>query len=120
VSSLGAGFAFVWLLAGRKKLSLMSAGSQFQMTSRYPGNLDRCRRCGYPRKLHGIDGNCRLTLPAPARFLAALVFVGTTLGTALWLLASNRVITVGSMAAFACLAVLIILMTALATPGRRS
>jgi hypothetical protein len=98
----------------------MSAGSQFQMTSRYPGNLDRCRRCGYPRKLHGSDGNCRLTLPAPTRFLTALVFVGATLGTAIWLLASNGVITVGSLAAFACLAALIVLVTALAVPSRRS
>jgi hypothetical protein len=98
----------------------MSAGSQFQMTSRYPGNLDRCRRCGYPRKLHGNDGSCGRTVPAPARFLALLVLPGAALGAALWLLASDTVITVGSMAAFACLAALILLVSALAAPGRRS
>ena len=98
----------------------MSAGSQFQMTSRYPGNLDRCRRCGYPRKLHGSEGNCGRTVPAPARFLALLVFTGAALGAALWLLASDTVISAGSVAAFACLAVLILLVSALAAPGRRS
>lgn len=97
----------------------MSAGSQFQMTSRYPGNLDRCRWCGYPRKLHGSEGSCGRTIPAPARFLALLIFTGAALGVALWLLASDTVITVGSVAAFACLAALILLVSALAAPGRR-
>lgn len=104
----------------RKKLSLMSADSQFQMLALYPANLDRCRRCGTPRKMHAADGSCGLTFPAGS--LALFISTGgglAALGAAVWLLASNTAVTAGSLAAFACLVALILLVSGSAIISRR-
>jgi hypothetical protein len=114
--------SFVWALMRRKKLNLMSADSQFQMIGRYPANLDRCRRCGTPRKMHGADGSCGLTFSMGSEFLARLITAGcvlAALGGAAWLLASTTAITVGSLVAFACLVALILLVSGTAIAGRR-
>jgi hypothetical protein len=97
----------------------MSADSQFQMMTRYPANMDRCRRCGNPRKMHNGDGNCGPVFSATSKFLAKLVFAAGTLAGASWLLASKTAITDGSVAAFACLVALILLASGMALTGRR-
>lgn len=89
------------------------------MTAQYPANLDRCRRCGAPRKMHGNDGGCGLTFPAGTKFAALFVTAGAVLGGAIWLLASSARITVSSLAAFACLVILIVLVSGAAVVTRR-
>jgi hypothetical protein len=97
----------------------MSADSQFQLLARYPGNLDRCRRCGIPRKMHGADGSCNLSLGAGLRGVL-LVVTGAlaALAGASWLLASNTDITAGSVLAFATLVAIILLAASAAVAGR--
>jgi hypothetical protein len=88
----------------------MLADSQFQMIARYPGNLDRCRRCGTPRKMHGADGSCGISVRST--FLARLLIVSgafAAIGGAAWALASDTAITLGSVAAFAFLVALALL-----------
>lgn len=94
--------------------------SQFRRTARYPGNLDRCRWCGYPRMLHGGDGSCRLTLSRAGGLAAVLVVAGGMLGGAVWLLVSDPVITRGSLLAFICLVALVLLVTGTAFAARRN
>jgi hypothetical protein len=97
----------------------MSADSQFQLSARYPGNLDHCRRCGIPRKMHGPDGSCRLSLGTGLRPLLAVVTGAlAALAGASWLLASNTDITAGSAAAFAALVAIILLAASAAVIGR--
>jgi hypothetical protein len=107
------------MLTRRKKLSVMPADTQFQKTALYPANLDRCRRCGCPRKLHGDDGSCGLTFSLGGRFLALLIAACGVLGGAVWVLISGSVITEGSVLGFAGLVALIFLVAglALADPG---
>lgn len=100
----------------------MSIDSQFQLTARYPGNLDRCRRCGYPRLQHGVNGTCGLSFSVRGRVVALSVIVGMMLAAvagATWLLASSTDITAGSLIAFACLLSLILLASGSAILGRR-
>lgn len=98
----------------------MSSSTQYQLTARYPGNLDRCGRCGYPRHQHGSDGRCGLRFSASAGTLAAVGIAACALGGAAWLLASDAVVTAGSAAAFACLAVLILAGSVLGAIARRA
>lgn len=97
----------------------MSADSQFQLLALYPGNLDRCRRCGIPRKMHGADGSCRLSMGTGLRALLAVVTGAlAALAGASWLLASNTHITAGSAAAFATLVAIILLAASAAVVSR--
>jgi hypothetical protein len=115
----GAGRSLAWALTWRKKLSPMPADSQFQVMARYPGNFDRCRRCGIPRKLHGADGSCSISVRS--RLLALFLVVAGTLAAiagAAWLLASDTAITAGSAAAFACLVALTLLAASTAVVRR--
>jgi hypothetical protein len=98
----------------------MPADSQFQMAGRYPGNLDRCRRCGYPRMLHGGDGSCGFNISEVRRLLAVLVIAGGVLGGATWLLLSNPAIAAGSLAAFAFLVAIITLVIGAAVVAHRN
>jgi hypothetical protein len=109
-------------------LSPISPDAQFQLAAQYPANLDRCRRCGDPRKLHGADGSCGLTRPAVAgraghRDRTARVVTASTvlaaLGGATWLLVSTTTANVSSAAAFATLVALILLGGHTALAGRR-
>jgi hypothetical protein len=109
-------------------LSPICADAQFQQTARYPANLDRCRRCGNPRKLHGADGSCGLGRPAGASRpghrsrrgrLAAAAAVLAALGGATWLLVSTTTANVSSAAAYAALVALILLAGQAALTGRR-
>ena len=98
----------------------MVADSQFQMIARYPGNLDRCRRCGTPRKMHGADGSCGISVRG--KFLALLLIVSgafAAIGGAVWLLASDTAITPGSLAAFAFLVVITLIAASTAVVARR-
>jgi hypothetical protein len=104
-------------------LSPTAPDAQFQLAAQYPANLDRCRRCGNPRKLHSDDGSCGLILPAvvasrvptgwkyrdrAARMIRATAVLGA-LGGATWLLVSTTTANVSSAAAFAALVALILL-----------
>jgi hypothetical protein len=104
-------------------LSPVAPDAQFQLAAQYPANLDRCRRCGNPRKLHGDDGRCGIALPemvanpAPtgwkyrdraAAAIRAAAVLGA-LGGATWLLVSTTTANLGSAAAFAVLVTLILL-----------
>lgn len=103
--------AAAWALTWRKKLSLMSTDAQFQLKAEYPANLDRCRRCGTPRMLHGTDGSCRPSLSLGGKVLALLVTLSVLvalLGAAAWLLVTAPVINLASVLAFACLVALIL------------
>jgi hypothetical protein len=96
--------------------------AQFQLVGQYPANLDRCRRCGNPRKLHGGDGSCGLARPAvappahrgwkyrnrAARMITAAAVLAA-LGVATWLLVSTTTANVSSASAFAVLVALILL-----------
>jgi hypothetical protein len=110
-------------------LSPTSPDAQFQLAAQYPANLDRCRRCGNPRKLHGADGSCGLTRPAVtgrarrhrdrgARLVTASAVLAA-LGGATWLLVSTTTANVSSAAAFATLVALILLGGHTALAGRR-
>ena len=99
----------------------MSADTQFQLAADYPTNLDRCRRCGNPRKLHGADGACGLTFLERRRRLARVVIAGSVLaaiGVASWLLASSSTGTLSSGAAYAVLVMIILLAGGLAFADR--
>ncbi|MGD0924417.1 MAG: hypothetical protein ABR926_04405 [Streptosporangiaceae bacterium] len=99
----------------------MPADAQFQLKARYPANLDRCRRCGAPRTLHGDDGSCGLSFSLGSRVLALLVTLGgllALLGSAAWLLATAPAINAASVLAFACLVVLVLAGAALALTRR--
>jgi hypothetical protein len=103
-------------------LSPISPDTQFQLKSRYPANLDRCRRCGNPRKLHGNDGSCGLAFPASRVASVPLVIGGAMLGAigvAIWLLVSTTTATISSAAAFAVLVALILLAGGAALAERR-
>ena len=54
----------------------MPADMKFQLQAQYPANLDRCRRCGSPRILHGDDGSCGLSFLPGSRIPALLVTLG--------------------------------------------
>ena len=98
--------AAAWALTWRKKLSPMPADAQFQLKAEYPANLDRCRRCGTPRMLHGTDGSCRPSLSLGGKVLALLVTLSVLvalLGAAAWLLVTAPVIQLDSVLAFAFL-----------------
>jgi hypothetical protein len=99
----------------------MPADVQFQLKAQYPANLDRCRRCGYPRILHGDDGACGLSFSRGSRVLALLVTFGgllAALGGAAWLLATAPAINAASVLAFAGLVVLILAAFAMALARR--
>ena len=117
VTAQGAGFRPAWALTWRKKLSLMPTDAQFQLKAEYPANLDRCRRCGTPRMLHGTDGSCRPSFSLGGKVLALLVTLSVmvaVLGTAAWLLVTAPAINLASVLAFACLVALILAGAALA------
>jgi len=104
-------------------LSPVAPDAQFQLVAQYPANLDRCRRCGNPRKLHGDDGSCGLVLPAmvasPVRTgwkyrdrAACMIRTAAVLGAlggATWLLVSTTTANISSVAAFGALVALILL-----------
>ena len=95
----------------------MPADAQFQLKAEYPANLDRCRRCGTPRMLHGADGSCRPSIPLGGRVLATLGTLSALvamLGTAAWLLATAPAINLASVLAFACLVALVLAGAAIA------
>jgi hypothetical protein len=99
----------------------MPADTQFQLKAQYPANLDRCRRCGAPRTLHGDDGSCGLSFSLGSRVPALLVTLGgliALLGSAAWLLATAPAINAASVLAFACLVVLVLAGAALAVTRR--
>ncbi len=88
----------------------MPADAQFQLKDRYPANLDRCRRCGSPRILHGDDGSCGLSVSLSRGIPGLLITLGGLLVVitgAAWLLATSPAINAASMLAFACLAILV-------------
>ena len=98
-------------LTWRKKLSLMPTDAQFQLSAKYPANLDRCRRCGSPRTLHWADGSCRPSFSLGGKVLALLVTLSAlvvVLGVAAWLLATAPAINLASVLAFACLVALVL------------
>lgn len=97
----------------------MTADSQFQMKALYPGNFDRCRRCGAPRKMHGADGSCHVSLRGYRAQLLAVAGAVTALAGAIWLLASDPTITAGSVVAFGCLVLLTVAAAGVALAGRR-
>jgi hypothetical protein len=102
-----------------RKLSPMS-DPQFKLVALYPANWDRCKRCGAPRKVHGADGSCGLTLGL-GRSRTRLLGVGGTaaaLGGAGWLLATAPAIPPATVLAFVCLVAIILLVGALAIAGR--
>ncbi len=89
----------------------MPVDAQFQLKSEYPANLDRCRRCGAPRTLHGADGSCRPSLSLGGKLLARLMTLSVlvaVLAVAVWLLATAPAINLASVLAFACLVALIL------------
>jgi hypothetical protein len=113
-------------------LSPISSDRQFQLAAHYPANLDRCRRCGNPRKLHGSDGSCGLARPPVAswahgewkyRSRVAWMMTATAvlaaLGGATWLLVSTTTANVGSASAFAALVALILLAGGAAVTDRK-
>ncbi len=98
----------------------MAADPQFQVQTRYPGNWDRCRRCGAPRLMHGADGSCGLSLGS--RTLALLVVAGGVLaviGAATWMLVTAPAIPASSVIAFGCLVILALFVGGVALPSRR-
>jgi hypothetical protein len=99
----------------------MPADAQFQLKDRYPANLDRCRRCGSPRILHGDDGRCGLSFPLGRGIPGLLITLGGLLVVmtgAAWLLATSPAINAASMLAFACLAILVCAAAAAALARR--
>ena len=105
-------------------LSPTSPDPQFQLVAEYPANLDRCRRCGKPRKLHGPDGSCGLAWPTAARRrraarLATALAVVAALGGATWLLVSTTTAGISSAAAFSALVSLILLAGGSALTGHK-
>ena len=100
----------------------MPADAQFQLKDRYPANLDRCRRCGSPRFLHGDDGRCGLSFSLGRGIPGLLITLGGLLVVitgAAWLLATSPAINAASMLAFACLAILVCAVAAVALASRR-
>lgn len=99
----------------------MPADAQFQLKARYPANLDRCRRCGTPRMLHGTDGSCRPSFSSlGGKVLARLVTLSVlvaVLAVAAWLLATAPAINLASVLAFACLVALVLAGAAIALAG---
>ncbi|HEY5354516.1 MAG TPA: hypothetical protein VIK57_18870 [Streptosporangiaceae bacterium] len=98
----------------------MPADTQFQLQAQYPANLDRCRRCGSPRILHGDDGRCGLSSPG-SRLPALLVTLGgllAVLGGAAWLLATSPAMNTASVLAFGGLVVLVLAGAAMALTRR--
>ena len=103
-------------------MSPISADPQFQLTAAYPANLDRCRRCGNPRKLHAADGACGIGSAARhgrAEMLAVVSGTAVALGAATWLLVSTTTHDVSSAAAFSVLAIIILMLAGLAVTDRR-
>jgi hypothetical protein len=98
----------------------MSTDSQFSRAGQYPGNLDRCRRCGYPRKLHGADQRCGVSVSGTAGFISTLTVASGVLAAATWALLKNPAITAGSLAAFAFFVTLIVLMTGVSLAALRT
>ena len=99
----------------------MPADTQFQLKAQYPANLDRCRRCGSPRTLHGDDGRCGLSLSVGRGIPGLLITLGGLLAVltgAAWLLATSPAINAASMLAFGCLAILVCAAAALALTPR--
>lgn len=95
----------------------MPADAQFQMTTQHPANLDRCRRCGAPRMLHGNDGGCALSFSLGSRPRRVFVTLGGGLAVlvgAAWMLATSPAIDAASMLAYACLVILVVGGAALA------
>jgi VIT1/CCC1 family predicted Fe2+/Mn2+ transporter len=103
-------------------MSQISADPQFQLAAAYPANLDRCRRCGNPRKLHGSDGACGIALARHGRAELAAVVSGAAaaLGVAVWLLVSTTTHDLSSAAAFGVLTVIILMLAGLALGDRLS
>jgi hypothetical protein len=99
----------------------MPADMKFQLQAQYPANLDRCRRCGSPRILHGDDGSCGLSLLPGSRIPALLVTLGgllAVLGGAAWLLATSPAMNTASVLAFGGLVVLVLAGAAMALTRR--
>jgi hypothetical protein len=110
------------VLMRRKKMSPMSAGSQFQTTIAHPSNLDRCNRCGAARAAHGRDWTCTSGIPLSNGRLALVVITAgmlTALGVVGLLLATSADITLGSLAAACCLGGLTLAVGGVALAGRR-
>ena len=112
--------------------SPVTSDAQFQLVAQYPANLDRCRRCGNPRKLHGSDGSCGLARPpvaswahgewkyrSRAAWMATAAAVLAAIGGATWLLVSTTTANVSSAAAFAVLVALILLAGGAAMSDRK-
>ena len=99
----------------------MTPDAQFQLRSAYPGNWDRCRRCGLPRLLHGADGGCGIGTSLSYRALVLLVAAGvlTVIGVGAWLLVIAPAIPAASVLAFAGLIVVALFVGGLALPARR-
>jgi len=99
----------------------MPADMQFQLKARYPANLDRCRRCGCPRSLHGNDGRCGLSFSLGRGIPGLLISLGgllVVLTGAAWLLATSPAINAASMLAFACLVILVCAAAAMVLASR--
>jgi len=93
---------------------------QFKLVATYPANWDRCKRCGAPRKVHGTDGSCGLTLGLGRSRVRLLGAGGTAaaLGGAGWLLATAPAIPPATVLAFVCLVAIILFVGGLAIAGR--
>ena len=95
----------------------MPDDAQFQLKTEYPANLDRCRRCGAPRMLHGTDGSCRPSFSLGGKVLALLMTLSVlvaVLAVAAWLLVTAPAINLASVLAFTCLVALVLGGAALA------
>lgn len=88
----------------------MPVDSQFQTAGRNIGNWDRCRLCGYPRMLHGSGGSCGYNVSKVTGFLTMLVIAGGVLSAASWALVSNPAASAGSLAAFAFLVTVVMVV----------
>jgi hypothetical protein len=93
---------------------------QFKLVAAYPANWDRCKRCGAPRKVHGADGSCGLTLGLGRNRARLIGAAGTAaaLGGAGWLLATAPAIPPATVLAFVCLVAIILFVGGLAITRR--
>jgi len=97
------------------------ADPQFQVSGTHPSNLDRCNLCGRPRSAHDADWSCRAADQPRIRHIAlffTVAIVLAVLGAEVWILTSSGNVTLSSLAAFACLAGITLLVSGVIVTGR--
>jgi hypothetical protein len=111
-----------WTLMSRKKLSSMTAATQFQISTSGITNLDRCNLCGATRAAHGIDWTCS---PGAAERDALIVGIVSAAGlfalggVIMLAVTSTTGTSLGSIGAAICLAALTTLICASEIMHRR-